>query len=114
MMEPSLFAGRVRAAEAYDDLRPSLFSICPARRLRLRLRRECPHRRQERGQLPPARDARTRHVQEHKPRFEASELDTADGVVQTIRSIINPEKLRHLGPLADVRAPMQQRAGDSR
>lgn len=28
MMEPSLFAGRVRAAEAYDDLRPSLFSIC--------------------------------------------------------------------------------------
>ncbi|MGH3006007.1 MAG: RNA polymerase sigma-70 factor [Gaiellaceae bacterium] len=31
-------------------------------------------------------------------------LDIADGVVQTVRSIINPEKLRHLGPLADVRA----------
>jgi RNA polymerase sigma-70 factor (ECF subfamily) len=29
-------------------------------------------------------------------------IEVADGVVQTIRSIINPEKLRHLGrPLAD-------------
>jgi RNA polymerase sigma-70 factor (ECF subfamily) len=34
-------------------------------------------------------------------------LDIADGVVQTIRSIINPAKLRHLGPLADLRAVMQ-------
>ena len=31
-------------------------------------------------------------------------FDIADGVVQTIRSIINPDKLGHLGPLADVRA----------
>ena len=31
-------------------------------------------------------------------------LDIADGVVQTVRSIINPQKLGHLGPLADVRA----------
>jgi RNA polymerase sigma-70 factor (ECF subfamily) len=31
-------------------------------------------------------------------------LDIADGVVQTIRSVINPDKLRHLGPIADVRA----------
>ncbi|MHA6630445.1 RNA polymerase sigma-70 factor [Pseudonocardia sichuanensis] len=31
-------------------------------------------------------------------------LDVADGVVQTVRSIINPDKLRHLGPVADVRA----------
>jgi RNA polymerase sigma-70 factor (ECF subfamily) len=29
-------------------------------------------------------------------------LDIADGQVQTIRSIVNPEKLGHLGPLADV------------
>ncbi len=29
-------------------------------------------------------------------------LDIADGQVQTIRSVINPDKLRHLGPLADV------------
>ncbi len=29
-------------------------------------------------------------------------LDIADGQVQTVRSIINPDKLRHLGPLADV------------
>jgi RNA polymerase sigma-70 factor (ECF subfamily) len=31
-------------------------------------------------------------------------VDIADGVVQAVRSVINPEKLRHLGPLADVRA----------
>jgi RNA polymerase sigma-70 factor (ECF subfamily) len=31
-------------------------------------------------------------------------LDILDGVVQTVRSVINPDKLRHLGPVADVRA----------
>ena len=31
-------------------------------------------------------------------------LDIVDGVVQTIRSVINPDKLRHLGTVADVRA----------
>jgi RNA polymerase sigma-70 factor (ECF subfamily) len=36
-------------------------------------------------------------------------LDIADGVVQTIRSVINPDKLRHLGPVADVRALLKQR-----
>jgi RNA polymerase sigma-70 factor (ECF subfamily) len=35
-------------------------------------------------------------------------LDIADGVVQTVRSVINPDKLRHLGPLADVRALMRE------
>ena len=30
-------------------------------------------------------------------------LDIADGLVQTVRSIINPEKLAHLGPVADAR-----------
>jgi len=29
-------------------------------------------------------------------------LDVAGGAVQTIRSVINPDKLRHLGPVADV------------
>ncbi len=32
------------------------------------------------------------------------QVDIADGQVQTIRSIINREKLRHLGPLADLPA----------
>ena len=27
-------------------------------------------------------------------------LDTADGRIQEIRSIVNPEKLRHVGPVA--------------
>jgi RNA polymerase sigma-70 factor (ECF subfamily) len=29
-------------------------------------------------------------------------LDIADGLVQTVRSIVNPDKLRHLGPVSDV------------
>ena len=36
-------------------------------------------------------------------------LDIADGRVQTIRSVINPDKLRHLGTLADVRALFEGR-----
>ena len=35
-------------------------------------------------------------------------LDIADGQVQTVRSVINPDKLRHLGPLADVPALRRQ------
>jgi RNA polymerase sigma-70 factor, ECF subfamily len=31
-------------------------------------------------------------------------LDIADGRVRAVRSVINPDKLRHLGPVADVRA----------
>jgi RNA polymerase sigma-70 factor (ECF subfamily) len=31
-------------------------------------------------------------------------FDIADGVVQSVRSVINPDKLRHVGPVADVRA----------
>jgi RNA polymerase sigma-70 factor (ECF subfamily) len=31
-------------------------------------------------------------------------LDIADGQVQTVRGVINPDKLRHLGRVADVRA----------
>ena len=30
------------------------------------------------------------------------ELDVSDGVVQTIRSVANPDKLGHLGPVSDV------------
>jgi RNA polymerase sigma-70 factor (ECF subfamily) len=29
-------------------------------------------------------------------------LEVADGMVQTIRSVVNPDKLRHLGPVSDV------------
>jgi RNA polymerase sigma-70 factor (ECF subfamily) len=38
-------------------------------------------------------------------------VDIADGAVQVIRSVTNPDKLRHLGPLADIGALMAQRAG---
>lgn len=36
-------------------------------------------------------------------------FDVADGAVQTVRSVINPEKLGHLGPLADIPALMRER-----
>ena len=29
------------------------------------------------------------------------ELDVAGGLVQTIRSVVNPDKLRHIGPVSD-------------
>jgi RNA polymerase sigma-70 factor, ECF subfamily len=31
-------------------------------------------------------------------------FEIADGVIQTIRGVVNPDKLAHLGPVADVRA----------
>jgi RNA polymerase sigma-70 factor, ECF subfamily len=37
-------------------------------------------------------------------------LDVSAGAVQVIRSVINPDKLRHLGPLADLRE-LQRRRG---
>jgi hypothetical protein len=30
------------------------------------------------------------------------ELDVADGVVQAVNSVVNPDKLGHLGPVSDV------------
>ena len=38
-------------------------------------------------------------------------IDIADGAVQTVRSVINPDKLHHLGPVADVWALMRRRSG---
>jgi RNA polymerase sigma-70 factor (ECF subfamily) len=35
-------------------------------------------------------------------------LDIVDGVVQTVRGVINPDKLAHLGPVADVRAILRR------
>jgi RNA polymerase sigma-70 factor (ECF subfamily) len=40
-------------------------------------------------------------------------LDVVDGAVQTVRSVINPDKLQHLGPVADVRSLLrEQREGE--
>jgi RNA polymerase sigma-70 factor (ECF subfamily) len=36
-------------------------------------------------------------------------LDVADGQIQTVSSIVNPDKLRHLGPVADLRALLRER-----
>jgi RNA polymerase sigma-70 factor (ECF subfamily) len=35
-------------------------------------------------------------------------FDIAEGVVQTIHGVINPDKLAHIGPVADVRALLRQ------
>ena len=42
------------------------------------------------------------------------EIDVARGVVQAVRSVINPEKLRHLGEVADVRAMLRERQTERR
>ena len=36
-------------------------------------------------------------------------LDIAEGQIQAVSSIVNPDKLRHLGPVADVRALLRER-----
>jgi RNA polymerase sigma-70 factor (ECF subfamily) len=35
-------------------------------------------------------------------------LDVLDGRIQVIRSVINPDKLRHIGPVADAWAVLRQ------
>jgi site-specific recombinase XerC len=37
-------------------------------------------------------------------------LDVAEGQIQAVSSIVNPDKLRHLGPVADVRALLRERS----
>jgi RNA polymerase sigma-70 factor, ECF subfamily len=34
-------------------------------------------------------------------------LDILDGTIQTLRSVVNPDKLRHLGPLSDPNHPLR-------
>jgi RNA polymerase sigma-70 factor (ECF subfamily) len=41
------------------------------------------------------------------------ELEIVDGLVQTLRSVINPDKLRDLVPVADVRALAAEQRGRS-
>jgi RNA polymerase sigma-70 factor (TIGR02957 family) len=36
-------------------------------------------------------------------------LDVAEGQIQGVNAIVNPDKLRHLGPLADLRALLRER-----
>jgi len=49
------------------------------------------------------------------------ELDVADGIVQSIHSVVNPDKLGHIGPVSDVARlpektadPIWRRCGDDR
>jgi RNA polymerase sigma-70 factor, ECF subfamily len=37
-------------------------------------------------------------------------LDVAEGQIQGVSSIVNPDKLRHLGPLADLDALLHERS----
>ena len=37
-------------------------------------------------------------------------LDVADGQIQGVSAIVNPDKLRHLGPVADLRALLRKRS----
>jgi RNA polymerase sigma-70 factor, ECF subfamily len=35
-------------------------------------------------------------------------LDVAEGQIQAVSSIVNPDKLRHLGPVADLEALLRE------
>jgi RNA polymerase sigma-70 factor (ECF subfamily) len=37
-------------------------------------------------------------------------LDIVNGQIQSVSSIVNPDKLRHLGPVADLRALLRERS----
>jgi RNA polymerase sigma-70 factor, ECF subfamily len=37
-------------------------------------------------------------------------LDVAEGQIQGVSAIVNPDKLRHLGPLADLDALLRERS----
>jgi RNA polymerase sigma-70 factor (ECF subfamily) len=43
--------------------------------------------------------------------YGALSLDVADGQVQTVRSLVNPDKLRHLGPVGDLGRLLRERGG---
>ena len=36
-------------------------------------------------------------------------LDIAEGQIQSVSAIVNPDKLRHLGPVADLGALLRER-----
>ena len=38
-------------------------------------------------------------------------LEIAGGQVQAVRAIVNPDKLRHLGPIGDLRGLLEREAG---
>jgi RNA polymerase sigma-70 factor (ECF subfamily) len=50
-----------------------------------------------------------RFVNEDGELINVVALDILDGEVQAIRSVVNPEKLGHLGPLADIAALLHRR-----
>ena len=37
-------------------------------------------------------------------------LDIAEGQIQSVSAIVNPDKLRHLGPVGDLRALLRERS----
>jgi RNA polymerase sigma-70 factor (ECF subfamily) len=46
--------------------------------------------------------------------FAVWSLDTADGKVQCIRSVVNPDKLRHIGPVSDLLSRPALRPAETR
>ena len=58
----------------------------------------------------PTKRARSEACHSH---VEAPTLPVIDGQIQAIRTVLNPDKLRHLGPVADAWAVLRE-AGLSR
>jgi RNA polymerase sigma-70 factor (ECF subfamily) len=45
----------------------------------------------------------------HGSLISVMSLDVAEGQIQGVSSIVNPDKLRHLGPVADLDALLRER-----
>src|SRR5207302_688539 len=94
------------AGAAREPLARAARGTAPTRRVRLRLRRDRADRGQEQGQRATAgepgagallRDGDGRLV-------GVWALEIADGEIAALNSIVNPDKLAHLGPVANTKA----------
>jgi hypothetical protein len=103
----------MRTEARYEELRPLLFSIAYRMVSSVSEAEDivqeaflCIHRAEAGGE---ARRTARPHFVDREGRIGAvMSLEIAEGVIQTIRGITNPDKLAHLGPVADVRAILQQ------
>ncbi|HTF08727.1 MAG TPA: hypothetical protein VK659_11205 [Asanoa sp.] len=64
--------------------------------------------------MPPGKSCRTRSTGSRGAIFRDGKvvntwtLDIADGRIQTIHAVLNPDKLGHIGPVADVWAVVRE------
>ncbi len=55
-------------------------------------------------------DHEGRLISQRKLRISVAILDIAEGQIQAVSAIVNPDKLRHLGPVGGLRALRRKRS----